>query len=470
MKTKFIIYPLAVLTALMVLVQSCKKTTTTTSTSATVTALSCSSATSSGTPVASTAFTGTVTVPYTGGSGVAYAAGTAISSTGVTGLTATLQAGTLASGAGNLTYTIAGTPSSSGTATFPITFGGQTCSFTLTVSAATTTTTGCTTSTTTAAKVLCAVQAFEATLTTIQLAGVQFAYTSTNAVKWSNLPCGSQCRIGLQFSTLSATQLAAAKAVVAAATGTTANEGYDEITQLLLADDLLGTTAGSTYGSGNYFISFLGTPSLTGTWQLQFGGHHTAVSQTYSNGVVTGNTPSFRGVEPKTWTSGTTTYAPMGQEASAMAALLASFTTSQLATAKLSSTFTDVVLGPGSDGKFPSTKVGIAGSALTAAQQALVVAAMKPWVYDTDDASAATVIATYTNELASTYVSYGGNSSGTSGTASTFFTAQGDYVRIDGPHVWIEFVCQNGIVYQSQIHYHSIWRDHTSDYGGNFTF
>jgi hypothetical protein len=43
-------------------------------------------------------------------------------------------------------------------------------------------------------------------------------------------------------------------------------------------------------------------------------------------------------------------------------------------------------------------------------------------------------------------------------------------VRIDGPGVWIEFVCQNGIVYQGQIHYHTVYRDHTRDYGGEFTF
>ncbi|RZK37174.1 MAG: hypothetical protein EOO61_09355, partial [Hymenobacter sp.] len=168
-------------------------------------ALSCTSATFSGTPVIATAFTGTATVPYTGGSGAAYSAGTAISSTGVTGLTATLQAGTLASGAGSLIYTVAGTPATSGTATFPIAFGGQTCSFALTVSAAATTTTGCTTQTTTAAKVLCAVQAFEATLTATQLAGVQFNYLAANAIKWSNLPCGAQCREGLVFSSLTAT-------------------------------------------------------------------------------------------------------------------------------------------------------------------------------------------------------------------------------------------------------------------------
>ncbi len=47
---------------------------------------------------------------------------------------------------------------------------------------------------------------------------------------------------------------------------------------------------------------------------------------------------------------------------------------------------------------------------------------------------------------------------------------QGDYLRIDGPRCWIEFVCQNGIVFPSQIHFHAVWRDKVSDYGSNFTF
>ena len=54
----------------------------------------------------------------------------------MTGLTATLSAGTLANGAGSLTYTITGTPTTSGTASFAITVGGQSCSFTVSVGAA----------------------------------------------------------------------------------------------------------------------------------------------------------------------------------------------------------------------------------------------------------------------------------------------------------------------------------------------
>jgi uncharacterized protein (TIGR02145 family) len=74
-------------------------------------------------------------VPYTGGNGGSYAAQT-ISSTGVTGLTAALTAGILANGLGSLSFAISGTPASSGTASFALTIGGLSCSFTVPVQSA----------------------------------------------------------------------------------------------------------------------------------------------------------------------------------------------------------------------------------------------------------------------------------------------------------------------------------------------
>ena len=333
----------------------------------------------------------------------------------------------------------------------------------------TVTTADCSSATTVAEKVVCLAEAFKATLTSTQITTLQIAYTKANAIRWSNLPCGVSCRNGLEFSTLTSTQLAAAKAVIAAASGTTTDEGYSEFTQINAADDVLGTASGNSnsYSDGNYVIAFLGTPSTTGTWMLQFGGHHYAQNITYSAGAVVSSTPSHQGIEPKSWTSGGTTYAPLASEASAMAAMLASFTSAELTTAKISSTFSDVTMVPGSTtNTFPTTKLGIKVSTLSATAQAKVLAAMAPWLNDLDDASAASFLAIYTNELADTYVTYASNNSGTSGNASTFFTTNTDYVRIDGPSVWIEFICQTGVVYPSQIHYHSVLRDHTRDYIG----
>ncbi len=80
-----------------------------------------------------TPYVGSCTISYSGGNGLSYNAGNAIPSTGVTGLTATLSAGILAIGNGNLTYTIAGTATTSGNAVFNIDFEGQSCNLSLNV-------------------------------------------------------------------------------------------------------------------------------------------------------------------------------------------------------------------------------------------------------------------------------------------------------------------------------------------------
>jgi hypothetical protein len=100
---------------------------------ATLGAINCGSSSITGTLTSGTTASGvSASVPYTGGNGGTYAAQT-ISSSGVTGLTANLSAGTLALGAGSLSFAISGTPATSGTTSFALTIGGQTCTFTVSV-------------------------------------------------------------------------------------------------------------------------------------------------------------------------------------------------------------------------------------------------------------------------------------------------------------------------------------------------
>ena len=363
------------------------------------------------------------------------------------------------------------------------------------------------------AAVVNAANAFVDTLSTEQQAEVLLDFSPANATAWSNLPEGIVTRPGIQFSTLSDAQLAAAKAAVRAAMGTGKGTGFDQATQILRADDVLaaaqstttsadpsatadptatasetasadptasatatdgptgappsggpggpGGPGGFSYGSGVYFLAFLGTPSTTGAWQLHFGGHHLAVNITFEHGKVTGSTPFFVGVEPTSFTTDGTTYQPMSIMRDGMAKLTGSLTTGQQAEAKLSESFGDVLLGPGQDGQFPTTKEGIAVSKLSPKQKKLVLAAIHPWVAAVDDATAKMLMKTYEKDLNKTFVAYSGGLD---------LATQGDYVRIDGPGVWVEFICQNGIVFQGQIHFHTVYRDHTRDYGGEFTF
>jgi len=320
-----------------------------------------------------------------------------------------------------------------------------------------------------AAQVYRLVQAFKATLGPQQIAVLEIPLTKAASVKWTNIPGGASNRNGLQFSTLNPTQLAAAKAVVAAASGTAANEGYDEFLQIGLADDVIGKSGRKGYGLGEYIIAFLGTPSAQGTWILQFGGHHYAQNVTYSKGTTASATPIFEGGDPREWTTDNKKYAPLMQEHDGMAAMLAALTPEQLAKAKIDEKIADVLLGTTKDGQFPASKAGIKVSELNAAAKAKVVEAMMPWLNDIDAGIRARLLKTYTGELAGTYISYAGNAGAVSGNAGSFLREIGDYARIDGPGVWMEFACQPG-VYTNQPHYHTVFRDHRLDYNNLWDF
>ncbi|MFN5207934.1 MAG: FISUMP domain-containing protein [Bacteroidota bacterium] len=100
-----------------------------------ISSLNCAGATGTGTLTSSQPASGvSTTITYSGGNGGSYPA-QSVSSSGVTGLNASLTAGNFSNGSGAITYNITGTPSGSGTASFAISLGGQTCSFTRTVSA-----------------------------------------------------------------------------------------------------------------------------------------------------------------------------------------------------------------------------------------------------------------------------------------------------------------------------------------------
>lgn len=314
------------------------------------------------------------------------------------------------------------------------------------------------------ARVICLADAFKATLTPSQLAQVQLPYSKTDAARWSNFPqrFSRPQRVGIGFGSLNATQLAAAKVLMTSVLAPgVANEGYNELEGVWAADDYIAkaTDQADSFGEGNYYLAFLGTPSTTDRWELQYGGHHYAFANTYKGGKVAGVTPSFRGAEPVIPVQAHGhTYQPMAQEHQAFAALLGSLGSREQATARLTATFHDALLGPGQDGQFPATRQGVRVGELSAAQQQLVLKALKLYVNDLDPATAAGVLATYTAELPATYLAYAG-----SGTMSK----EGDYVRLDGPHVWLEYSTQPGRDFPGTVHPHSVWRDWVSDYGGN---
>lgn len=311
------------------------------------------------------------------------------------------------------------------------------------------------------AHLVCLADALKATLSPDLLARVQLPYTVADAERWSNLPASVYTnRVGATLGDFTPEQRSIIKALLIAATSLTPNEGFDELEQILNADDYLkaNTTDNAGFSSSNYYIALLGTPAATGTWQLYFGGHHFALTNTYKDGVLVGATPSFRGVEPFTpFAQNGRNNAPMAQEQADFAAALTSLTAKQAATAKLAETYTNIIAGAQKDDAIPTASEGLRVGDLDADQQALVLAAIETYVRDISLMDADVIMAKYTAELSDTYIAFSGTPN---------LDTENDYVRIDGPSVWIEISMQPGRSLPG-IHPHSVWRDKVSDYGTN---
>jgi formylglycine-generating enzyme required for sulfatase activity len=191
--------------------------------SASITALSCSTATNNGTLTQGIAAASVnSSVPYTGGNG-GYRASQTFTSTGVTGLTATCAAGTLATGSGSLTFTITGTPASSGTASFALNIGGQTCTLTRTVVLPIGTITALSCSTATNTGLL--IQGAAATSVSSSV-----PYTGGNAGTYSTQTITSTGVTGLTATLAAGTLLSGAGSLSYTITGTPATSGTASFT------------------------------------------------------------------------------------------------------------------------------------------------------------------------------------------------------------------------------------------------
>jgi len=301
----------------------------------------------------------------------------------------------------------------------------------------------------------CLAENFLSTLSTTELSKVLNDLTETNATEsWSNLPVGSFDYNGVIIDDLSTDDAKeAAEAILDEALSENGNQTMEDIRA---ADDYLGNYEGQVYGGDNYAIAFLGTPSASEPWIIEFSGHHYTFFASY-NAEPVSLTPNFVAVEPVSWTDGGVTYSPMSDHQEALVALFDSLDSGQLATALLADEYDDVLVGPQEEGNYPEEQEGLIVADLTDDQKELVIAVIEAYAGDANGTGQA---ASYTSdtELDATYIAYG---------SYPDISTKGSYARIDGPNIWIEFTVQGGVVF-SDNHYHSIWRDKELDYGGNF--
>jgi hypothetical protein len=317
------------------------------------------------------------------------------------------------------------------------------------------------TSTETTKRIVASAQALLATLDEAGRMKVQFPFDGPQKTRWSNLPEGAFQRQGLRLGDLTTTQRAAAMNVLATAFS---RSGYQKVTGIMHGDEVLrqgqaatgpgggrGGRGGVGFGEDQYFLAFVGTPSTTEPWMLQFGGHHLAINLTMGGSQAT-MAPSHTAAQPATYTVEGRTVRPLGAENDKAFVLINALDTAQRSQAILNYRVADLVLGPGQDGRTIQPE-GVRVAAMNASQQSMLLDVVREWAGIMNDAYADARMADIKANLPQTYFAWSGPT--TNGSAS--------YFRIQGPTLVIEYAPQRGVE-----HIHTIYRDPTNDYGAKF--
>src|SRR5215204_1962965 len=289
-------------------------------------------------------------------------------------------------------------------------------------------------------------------------AKLQFPLNGEQKARWSNLPSGVFKREGVRLGDLTTAQRTALMTLLETAFSAS---GYRKITEIMRGDDMLlggggrggprGGGRGPAFGSDEYYLAFVGAPSTTERWMLQFGGHHLAINMTFGGSRAT-LAPTLTGAQPATYTVEGRTIRPLGQENDRASALIASLSPEQRKQAILPYAVSDLVLGPGQDGRTIQPE-GLRVSTLSSSQQATVMEIVREWAGIANEAFAAPRLADIRANLRETYFAWSGPT--TPGSVA--------YFRIQGPALVIEYAPQRDVD-----HIHTIYRDPTNDYGAAF--
>jgi hypothetical protein len=299
------------------------------------------------------------------------------------------------------------------------------------------------------ARIAASAQAFVATLDEAGRVKVQFPFDSPQKARWSNLPTGMFNRGGVRLGDLTPAQKAAALALLSTALSA---DGYQKVMGIIGGDEALLRAGGNPrFGEAEYYLAFVGVPSATAPWMLQFGGHHLAINLTLAGRQAT-LAPSHTAAQPASYAIEGRTVRPLGDENDLAFALMASLDAGQRKQALLGYNVSDLVLGPGQDGRAIQPE-GLRVSLMSAAQQSTLLDLVREWAGIAHDALAAPRMEEIRSGLPETWFAWSGPT--TPGSAA--------YFRIQGPALVIEYAPQRGVE-----HIHTIYRDPANDYGARY--
>lgn len=303
----------------------------------------------------------------------------------------------------------------------------------------------------TTARIVASAQALLKVLDEAGRAKVQFPFDGPQKTRWSNLPSPMFERQGLKLADLTPPQRSAVMALLTTALSA---DGYRKVVDVMRGDEVLRRGSGGrgpAFGENEYYLAFLGTPSTTAPWMLQYGGHHLAINLTLA-GSQASMTPSLPAAQPATFEWEGRSVRPLGKENDKGFAFVNALDEKQRSQAILNYRVADLVLGATQDGKTIQPE-GIRASALTAAQQTMLWDIVREWSGIMADGFAEPRMTELKSHLNDTYFAWSGPT--TNGSVA--------YYRVQGPTLVIEYAPQKTVD-----HIHTIYRDPTNDYGAKF--
>jgi hypothetical protein len=304
-------------------------------------------------------------------------------------------------------------------------------------------------------KTVDAANAFLESVEQKQYEQVMYSFTDDKQREnWSNLPVGNVPRGGLRWGDLKDNQKEAVMALLKAALS---ENGVQQVVDNMNGDEYLRINGrgGNSFGSDEYFVSFLGEPSTTRGWMFQFGGHHLAINITVVGDQMT-MSPSLTGGQPIDYEWKGKQVRQVAEEEDAAYAFIASFTDDQKKKAVVGDRYGDIKFGPGAK-KIEAVAEGIAVSELSESQHALLKELIGYRIGVLNPTHAKIEMEKIVADFPNMWFSWKGPTE----------VSESASWRIQSPKVVMEFSPQRlgGIPMN---HVHAMYRDPSNDYGVGF--
>ncbi|MCB9235682.1 MAG: DUF3500 domain-containing protein [Bacteroidia bacterium] len=311
---------------------------------------------------------------------------------------------------------------------------------------------------------------FKNSLSSANLATMQYCLNDDELTLWAYLPENEVDREGLRIGEISAASLDLFESLLQ---GFLSNQGYSKVDWVInTLEPYISSQEGTTnYGSGYFTVTMFNDPATDGSWAIQLEGHHLAMVFVVNEDVVT-FTPTFFGGRPRVY-NGTNIYA---DEENLGLNFVNSLTTTQLAMARTDTAAPEATgyaaqKGANDDhfgtyGYDQGEKTqGIGYADLTSQQQTDLHDLIKYYVANYNANLTSSLLTDIANGLSQTRFVWKGSMDNSNVTNLNISASDRYYYRIYNPAILIEFDVTLYDAPEDTHHDHFVIRSPTGDFG-----